>query len=33
MWKPFTFIDFVMGALFVWAYMILDKPAASDASA
>jgi hypothetical protein len=33
MWKPFTFIDFAMGALFVWAYMILGKPAASEASA
>jgi hypothetical protein len=30
MWKPFTFIDFVMGLLFVWAYVILGRPAASE---
>ena len=32
MWKPFTIIDFVMGVLFVWAYMILGRSTASEAS-
>ena len=27
MWKPFTIIDAVMGVLFVWAYVVLGKPA------
>lgn len=32
MFKPFTVVDFVMGVLFVWAYMILGRSAASEAS-
>ena len=25
MWKPFTVIDFIMGVLFVWAYVVLGR--------
>ncbi len=31
MWKPFTIIDMVMAALFVWAYTILRRPASTKA--
>jgi hypothetical protein len=28
MWKPFTVIDLVMGALFIWAYAVLPRAGA-----
>jgi len=33
MWKPFTVIDLVMGALFVWAYNSLGKVSSQEAGA
>jgi len=33
MWKPFTIIDFAMGTLFVWAYLLLGRVGTEDSKA